>query len=225
MDKKIEIKQRETFGRLEIVKELEPYIAPSGYKKRKFLCKCACGNVIEALLSNLRRGNTTSCGCLQKEKASKANKKFNTYKFFDNHVLGYTSKGDTFKVDLEDYEKIKDYYWYKDACGYLRADIDNKSVLLHRFILNPPNGMVVDHHNHDKSNNKKYNLRVCTQAQNCMNRDAKGVYFDKARNQWRAYIGLNNKYIHLGRFNSEEEALQARKLAEEKYFGEFACAI
>ena len=50
----------------------------------------------------------------------------------------------------------------------------------------------------------------------------KGVNFDKRLQQWRSRIGVNKKTIELGYFDKFEDAVKARKEAEEKYFGEFS---
>ena len=50
----------------------------------------------------------------------------------------------------------------------------------------------------------------------------KGVTFDKSRNKWMAHIKLNGKHKTLGRFVKFEDAVKARKEAEEKYFGEYS---
>ena len=55
------------YGRLTVIKEIEPHISPSGAKSSRFLCRCECGNETTALSSNLRRGLKKSCGCLEKE--------------------------------------------------------------------------------------------------------------------------------------------------------------
>ena len=62
MAKSIIIKKGDKYGRLTIVKEVK-----QKNKKRRFLCKCDCGNEIIVTLGNLRSGNTTSCGCKKKE--------------------------------------------------------------------------------------------------------------------------------------------------------------
>ena len=62
MAKSIIIKKGDKYGRLTIVKEVE-----RKNEKRRFLCKCDCGNEIIVALGNLRSGNTTSCGCKKKE--------------------------------------------------------------------------------------------------------------------------------------------------------------
>lgn len=49
-----------------------------------------------------------------------------------------------------------------------------------------------------------------------------GVSFNKKSDKWEAYIGIDNKRIHLGKFNDFEDAVSARKEAEEKYFGEWS---
>ena len=49
-----------------------------------------------------------------------------------------------------------------------------------------------------------------------------GVSWHKRDNIWEARITLNKKQIYLGRFENFEDAIKARKEAEEKYFGEYA---
>ena len=51
-----------------------------------------------------------------------------------------------------------------------------------------------------------------------------GVWFDKSRNKWATEIMANRKKIHLGRFKNKKDAIKARKLGEQKYFGEYAYA-
>jgi hypothetical protein len=55
-----------------------------------------------------------------------------------------------------------------------------------------------------------------------MNRDSKGICYDKSRNRYIAYLKINNELKLFDRFESESDAIEARKAAEEKYFGEFS---
>lgn len=55
------------FGRLTVVKRVGTYTSPKGGKTPIWLCQCECGNCIEVMASNLRNGNTKSCGCLRKD--------------------------------------------------------------------------------------------------------------------------------------------------------------
>lgn len=131
-------------------------------------------------------------------------------------------------VDLEDVDIVKDYKWTLDnSVGYVLTGIKGTTnkVSLHRLIMNPDDNMVVDHINHNKLDNRKSNLRICTQQQNNINTSLKktntsgitGVSWDKSRNKWVAHI----KGKQLGRFNTKEEAIEARKQAELEYFGEY----
>lgn len=43
---------------------------------RKWRCKCDCGNIVDVFTNNLTRGNTKSCGCLNKELTSKRSKTY-----------------------------------------------------------------------------------------------------------------------------------------------------
>ena len=129
-------------------------------------------------------------------------------------------------IDLEDIEKVKDIKWCLGRNGY----VHNKKVgFLHRLIMDCSEDMVVDHINHNILDNRKENLRICTHSQNSMNQSVsnrntsgvKGVSYDKSRNKWLARITFNQKHINLGRFNTLEEAIEARKQAELEYFGEY----
>ena len=106
----------------------------------------------------------------------------------------------------------------------------NEKIYMHNLILPCEIGFVADHINGHKSrpDNRKQNLRQVTDQQNNFNRDKGsnntsgfiGVGYDKEKNKYVAYIGLNYKTIHLGYFNSFTMAVKARIEAEIKYFGE-----
>lgn len=119
-------------------------------------------------------------------------------------------------IDLDDVERVKKYKWFFSGHGYV---VNSEYVKLHRFITNCPKSMEVDHINHNKLDNRKSNLRICTHKQNCMNvsDNVKGIHYDKSRNKWMAYIKGKN----LGRFDTKEEAIKVRKQAEIDYFGEY----
>ena len=133
-------------------------------------------------------------------------------------------------IDLEDVEFCSKYKWCCRNRGYVITTIDGKKKLLHRLLLKVEGKNPIDHINGNPLDNRKSNLRECTVQQNTMNTitcksnksGIKGVSFDKSRNKWRAYITLNDKQLYLGRYDAKEEAIEARKQAEIKYFGEYS---
>lgn len=191
-----------------------------------YWCQCDCGSPLKSIsLNNLKKGCTLSCGCYAKEMVSKRFKKYNTYDLTDEFGIGYTFKNEPFYFDLKNYDKIKDYCWYKTIDKYIASYIDRKTLMLHRFIMNPKDSEVVDHINgyESRNDNREYNLRVCNHQENSRNRkNAKGIHFDKDRNKWRAQIWTGTKKLYLGLYEKEEDALEVRREAELKYFGEFA---
>ena len=221
--RRIDVPSGVKFGRLTVVEEVSPHVQSNGEKKRKFLCQCDCGNEVEVQLCNLRNGNSKSCGCLGRENVIKSRKKGNVFSVSDSIGVGFTNKGTTFKFDADDYDKIKDYCWCSNHDGYLVArSKEGKIIRLHRLIMDASDGLVVDHINHDVTDNRKENLRVCTQHQNSMNTKCKGYYFNKGKQKWTAEIMVNRAKIHLGHFETQDEAKAARDVAKRKYFGEFA---
>lgn len=224
------------FGRLTVIEKMPP---PKKRRGPYWKCRCDCGNEIITHQYNLKYGDTKSCGCLHKDMCKilgTSLKKYNTYDLTGEFGKGYTLKGEEFWFDKEDYDKIKDYCWSYNNVGYLYTTLyngpkaKNKKILLHRLIMDFPKNKVVDHINHDKTDNRKSNLRICTMKENAMNKSQLksnksgeiGVSYSKERNKWIARIGYSGKSKTLGYFITKEEAIKARKEAEEKYFGEFA---
>lgn len=215
------------FGRLTALKRVE-----NKGKNTSWLCKCDCGNEIEVLKYSITSGHTKSCGCLQKEVASlsrKLQKKTNTYDLSGEYGIGYTLKNDCFYFDIEDYDKIKDILWYKNNDGYILGRYDGNIVSQHRLIMNPECKNVVDHINHITWDNRKENMRTCTQQENTMNismskrnnSGIRGVYWNKNLNKWHVQISYKNKKIHIGVYDYLNDAVMAREEAEIKYHGEF----
>ena len=230
--KKIEIKNGDRYGRLTIIEEVEPKILPSGQKMRRVKCKCDCGKTTVVDLNSLRMGRTSSCGCLQKERALEANLKTNEYEFKDNIVIGICSNGTKFYFDREDFELVKNFCWHINNRGYVAA-LDRstgKAASLHRLIMRPQKGEVVDHINRNKLDNRKSNLRVCNNADNLKNTSINknnvsgftGVFWCTRRSKWESRIKINRKSIHLGYFTSKAEAIKARVKAELEIFSEFS---
>ena len=132
-------------------------------------------------------------------------------------------------IDIDDVDKIKNYKWCLKAQGYIHSGSKSKIINLHRLIMDCPDDMVVDHINHNKLDNRKSNLRICTHHQNSMNiskhsnntSGVSGINWRKDEQKWVARIGINNKRLFLGYFNTKKEAIEARKQAEIDLFGEY----
>ena len=222
------------FGKLVVVKRAGSKKTKGGVIRATWWCQCDCGSPLKEIKStSLLMGHTKSCGCLKTEQC-KNKHKTNYYNLSGDYGIGYTSKGEEFFFDLEDYDKIKDYCWYINNRGYVTTGIhkpNNKhaTIFLHILIKGKKDGYVIDHADKNKSNNRKSNLRQATVSQNGMNSKLRknisgitGVRLDKRCNKWCATITLNQKSIWLGEYADKDDAIKARLLAEAKYFGDFA---
>jgi hypothetical protein len=147
------------------------------------------------------------------------------------------TQGQIALVDDDDFERINAFKWCARwnsqtqsfyAVRYQRNGRSKTVIYMSRFILGTPKGKLCDHKNHNTLDNRKRNLRDCSRSQNQMNRGKtsynttgyKGV--SKCGLKFRAVIGINNKTIHLGVFETPDQAWNAYKKAAKKYHGEFS---
>ncbi len=146
------------------------------------------------------------------------------------------SRGGFTIVDDEDFKELGQYKWRTDTkSSYVvrnvRAGGRVPRIYMHKLILNPPENLFTDHINHDKLDNRRGNLRVCTTSQNGANRlkqskvsssRFKGVTWHKRDRVWQAVLKHKGKNIFLGYFDNEVEAASKYNLAAREMFGEFA---
>ena len=151
----------------------------------------------------------------------------------------YCHDGLSFIFDVDDLEKVIELKWHirhkpkhDYVCNVSCKNGKWKTISIHRLITNCPDGLVVDHINGNTLDNRKSNLRVCSNMENVWNsavRDnnksgVSGVCFISKRHSYEVTIGYKKKRIYLGRYKNYDDAVRARKEAERKYYGEFARA-
>jgi hypothetical protein len=204
-----------------------------------YKCSCQkCGGTCSASKYKLTSLSKIDCGCGSAARRSKAYIKTNPIEECDGYIKLFKRNSDIFcKVDEEVYEDIKQFCWNIDGRGYFQRierdtprGVKHKHILLHRYIIKATDSDLVDHISGDKLDNRISNLRLCNPQQNSMNRGMQsnntsgvaGVYFNNKTAKWCAQIKIDRKPYHLGSFSDKEEAIKARKEAEEEYFGEYA---
>ena len=142
-------------------------------------------------------------------------------------------------IDDEDFESVNLYNWRCQISKirpviYVRTNVKVNeklvAVKLHNFLMNPPEGFVVDHKDGDGLNNQRENLRICTDSRNKINvglrkdntSGYKGVDFVKRLNKYRSQIRINRKTKYIGIYQTAEEAARSYDETATKLFGEFA---
>lgn len=139
-------------------------------------------------------------------------------------IKNITSKGEVILLDDED-EYLTKWCWQVNNAGYARRGMKRKAtgyktIYMHRLIVNAPPKMYVDHINGNKLDNRKSNLRICSQSENLRNMVNKqknktskyiGVCktIDKDREYWESYVTINGK-THKRKFKTELEAARYR---------------
>jgi len=198
-------------------------------KKIYCIVQCSCGFKKEIRKDRIKyyldlENSHPHCGCLYR----------NEYEIKYSEVVGKTYSGEEFIVDIEDYHKIKDYTWSFDG-SYISSTKLN--CRLHDYILKingfEKNELKVDHKNRNKLDNRKSNLRLCTDTESIRNRGVShrnksgvlGVFMPKNRKMWESRITVNKKVIFLGNYENFKDAVIERLKAEKFYFGEYSPQI
>lgn len=224
------------FGRLTVLYRGEN----NKHHKAQWWCKCDCGNpeLVLVIGCHLTNGNTKSCGCYSSESRKDCSNKHtinNNFNLLGEYGIGWTSNtNEEFYFDLEDFDKIKNYCWYASIStknGYrsirARDRVTKKIVPIHEVIIGKKHQ---DHIDRNTFNNRKSNLRDCTQFENTKNKSLQknntsgvaGVCFNKNVQKWVARVNIDCVQTDLGYFESFEDAVVARLKAEKEYYGEFA---
>lgn len=143
-----------------------------------------------------------------------------------------TADGSLILLDSADVERVQDFTWSvrRGVHGHAYASTKwkGKTILMHRYLVDPPPGGLVDHINNNGLDNRRCNLRVCTYSENLQNRKVhknnqsglKGAY--PCGGRWKSSITVNGKKYDLGRFDTAQQAHEAYKAAATKLHGEFA---
>jgi len=142
-------------------------------------------------------------------------------------------------VDPDDYDHLAKYKWRICRTKGKNVSYAERSIrlpngkysrlLMHRQLIDVPEGYVIDHINGSGLDNRRANLRLATVAQNAWNSKKrnprsgyKGVCFVRNKGLWRAAIVCNRRRIHLGYFSDKRTAARAYDAAAHIHFGEYA---
>lgn len=206
----------EKINRLTLLKKEEP-IVKKGKKYYRWKCQCDCGNTVVVLSSHLNRNQ--SCGCVQKERTASINKthgmtKTKEFQAWKNMIARCKYNYDQYKTYKEKGIKVCDQ-WLNSFEQFFK-DVgpapEGKRVSLDRI--------------NNKGNYEPGNVRwLVNQSIQTINQELstknssgiKGVCWCNTYKRWKAYIGVNKKEINLGSFTSKEDAIAARKAAEQQY--------
>ena len=130
-------------------------------------------------------------------------------------------------LDQQDYYRFNSFKWCISGNGHKfyaarfvkKGPGKTKTIYLHREIMKPPAGLLVDHRNTNTLDNRRTNLRPATHSQNTCNRlkskrknvssQFVGVYLDKRTGRWISQIAYRRKKLHLGVFDTEMAAARA----------------
>jgi hypothetical protein len=145
----------------------------------------------------------------------------------DGTIVAFT------KLDADDYEDFSRWAWRLSTDGYAVRNRgtgkDKRTIRLHREVNRTPDGLVTDHINGDKLDNRKSNLRSATVEQNNANSadrprksEYRGVYWQKNAGKWISQISDQGKVKHLGIFEDEASAAEAYDKEAIALRGEFA---
>lgn len=149
----------------------------------------------------------------------------------DDTLTLTTENGFPYRADESDVDFIKKYKWraYKDGnTYYISAYIEGRTRQLHRVLMNPPHGMVVDHINSDGLDNRRCNLRICTLTENRRNlrrhktNKTGKIGVMNVPNGFRAHIWYGGYSFCLGTYESLDDAARIYDYAAVRLRGVFA---
>lgn len=172
-------------------------------------CQCDCGNTCEVTTNHLRTGHTTSCGCAKGQREDLTGKRFGrlVVQEYIGRKNGYTlwkcacDCGNSIVTSAHSLKMGR-----TKSCGCLNTETRSQSAYSRFGFVDGTSLVGIS----DKRRLNKNNSS-----------GVRGVTFDKKRNKWVAQITFQRKNYYLGRYDTKEEAIAARKAGEEKYYGKY----
>ena len=206
------------FGRLVVVKEISPYVSPSGKKIRRYLCHCDCGNDVPVLLNSLtcKRNPTRSCGCIRSEKSRASARDMTGQRIGRLVVLG--------PCDLlrPQYNGTRLGWLCRCDCGNeivsTRKSLLSGKVLSCGCLLKETSAAEINKRVMRQDGTQLTAIRPGRPANKNSKSGIRGVYWSERDGCWIAKIGFKGRTITLGRFSRVEDAADARRKGEQKYF-------
>ncbi|MEN2467887.1 AP2 domain-containing protein [Ornithinibacillus sp. JPR2-1] len=196
------------FGRLTVIERT----SNDKHGKTRWLCECECGNNVISYGSDLNRGKTKSCGCIQKIHGLSKHRLYNIFAMMKDRCYNpenisypwYGGQGiKIYQLWLDDYTKFHEWALrngYKDNLEIDRIDSSKD--------YSPENCRWVTR--------RVQNLNQRLRKDNTSG--IRGVKWNQARRKWEVNISVNKKRIYLGLYEELEDAAEARRKAEEKYW-------
>lgn len=131
---------------------------------------------------------------------------------FDRH---YKYTGFT-KIDKEKFKELATYSWRLDSVGYASTMVKGIPIRMHKILIKAEAGLITDHINRNKLDNRTKNLRIITRQENNFNRIGNGIR-KTPQGKWNARIRWNGKEKHIGNYDTKKEAREAYLREKDKY--------
>jgi len=198
----------ERFGRLFVLEKF----GRDKWRGIKWLCQCDCGEQRQVTSHDLLSGNTTSCGCYTRERASQANMKHG-YSTTNQRSRIYTAWLNMLNRCKN--PQSKDFTWY----GGQGISVCSRWHSFENFLNDMGEPKTRDTLDRIDSNDdyKPENCRWVNRVIQSRNTKGRGIHWREKLGKWRAYITVHRKQITLGHFENKKDAEEARMRAKEKY--------
>lgn len=188
--------------------------------KKHYRCRCDCGNVREVYYSTLEKGKSQSCGCLRAELIRARAENLTGKRFGRLLVIGPDEEkhgywvcqcdcGETTSVRAK---SLKLEQGGTRSCGCIQREFaveQGAKSIKENSIKQVERNIALN-----------TNIQIISSQKPYINNKSghKGVWWDKKRQEWEAFIRIHGKRKYLGRYKNFEDAVKARKRAEEQYF-------
>lgn len=172
----------------------------------------------------------------------RTNQDLNDFRWIDKNIIEFdvyyqnNTYCDSFIIDAEDLKKVQFKKWRKDSNNRIitgNCTKNNPRRELSHIIMNvsieDSKNTVIDHINGNTKDNRKNNLRICSQSENVLNKHFMtnnktgfiGIYYSNSKERYVAEIKRNKVKCYLGQFKKIEEAIYVRYVSELLVFKDF----